>query len=470
MSNVNFDPVIFREYDIRGVYEKQFDLDFAVLLGRAIVSYISKKTKNSRPCLTIGYDARFSGPTLADAVAHGVLSSGGNVIRLGLVTSPISYFSTFSQPQVNGAIMVTGSHNPPEYNGFKISVGKSTIFGSEIKELEKIILANAFLEGRGQESSLDILPQYVARYKQEFGVLNAIPVVLDCGNGAAGCVARSLYESVGLSPHILFEKPDGSFPNHHPDPTVKENLVALSRVVRETKSLVGIGFDGDADRIGIVDDSGEMLYGDELIALCSRFILAEQPGGKIIGDVKCSDRLYDYIKKHGGIPIMWKTGHSLIKEKIKIEGSPFGGELSGHIFFADRNYGYDDALYAGLRVVEILSKTGKKIRDLLSDFPPSHSTPEIRIETTEDKKRQIVDALRLAFPKNTNEYAVNFIDGIRISFKDGWALARASNTQPVLVLRFESSSASGLISIRKKLDDIVNPLLNGNNPGSVARV
>lgn len=456
---MGFDPVIFREYDIRGVYEKHFDTAFAALLGRALVSYISIKTKNRRPCITIGHDARFSGPALTDALCSGILSSGGSVIRLGLITSPLSYFSTFALADVDGAVMITGSHNPPEYNGFKVSVGQSTIFGSEIKALEKIIVAKEFLDGLGKETSLNLLPQYIKRYSQEFGTLTAVPVVLDCGNGAAGCVARALYESVGLKPHILFEQPDGRFPNHHPDPTVKENLVELARVVCETKAAVGIGFDGDADRIGVVDDTGEMLYGDELIALYSRFVLADNPGAKIIGDVKCSDRLYDYIKKYGGTPIMWKTGHSLIKEKIKVEAAPFGGELSGHIFFSDRNYGYDDALYAGLRLVEILSKTGKKIRDILADFPPAHSTPEIRIETTEDKKIKIVAALKVAFPQNTEEYSANLIDGIRISFKNGWALARASNTQPVLVLRFESSTASGLKNIRSRIEGVVGPLL-----------
>ncbi|MCB0351501.1 MAG: phosphomannomutase/phosphoglucomutase, partial [Bdellovibrionales bacterium] len=251
----------------------------------------------------------------------------------------------------------------------------------------------------------------------------------------------------------------GRFPNHHPDPTVEENLVDLAKKVRETKSVVGIGFDGDADRIGVVDENGTMIYGDELIALCSRFILQESPGEKIIGDVKCSDRLYDYIAKYQGVPVMWKTGHSLIKEKIKSENAPFGGELSGHIFFADRNYGYDDALYAGLRVAEILSKTGKTIRELLSDFPPAFNTPEIRIDTTEEKKVRIVNALIEKFPKDTEEFRVNLIDGIRLSFKNGWALARASNTQPVLVLRFESSTKEGLKEIQDRIESIVRPML-----------
>jgi phosphomannomutase/phosphoglucomutase len=456
---MKMDPVIFREYDIRGVYGEQFDVKFAEQLGRALVVYFHQVKSLNEPTITLGYDARISSPSIVDALARGIMSSGGNIVRIGLVTTPISYFTTFELPNVDGAIMVTGSHNPPEYNGFKISVGKTTIFGEQIKELEKIILKKEFLTGEGKESSFDIFPTYLKRYEKEFGKLKSVPVVLDCGNGAAGAIARRLFEAVGLKPVILFEQPDGRFPNHHPDPTVEKNLKDLSIEVKKTGSVCGIGFDGDADRIGVVDEKGQMIYGDELIALCGRFVLETSPGQKIIGDVKCSDRLYDYIKKYGGQPIMWKTGHSLIKEKIKTEKSPFGGELSGHIFFADRNYGYDDALYAGLRVVEVLSKTGKTISELLSDFPPAFNTPEIRIDTTEEKKVTIVNLLKEKFKNNTSEYTVNHLDGVRVSFKNGWALARASNTQPVIVLRFESDTEKGLLSIRKKFEDVVLPLL-----------
>lgn len=456
---MKYESVIFREYDIRGVYEKQFDLEFAEHLGRALVTYIRRKTGKTQLHLTLGHDARLSSPDIVKAVASGFKKSGAKVTKLGLVTTPISYFSTFALPNVDGGIMVTGSHNPPEYNGFKISVGKTTIFGAEIKELEKIIESGNYAEGAGSEDSIDIFPIYLQRYREEFGQLNPIPVVLDCGNGAAGVIARRLFETVGLSPIVLFEEPDGRFPNHHPDPTVEKNLQDLIAAVKKHKARVGIGFDGDADRIGVVDENGDIVWGDELIALCSRFILEQRPGQKIIGDVKCSDRLYAYVAKHGGEPIMWKTGHSLIKEKIKVEKSPFGGELSGHIFFADRNYGYDDAVYAGLRVVEILSKTGKTIREILSDFPPAYNTPEIRIDTTEEKKVRIVEKLKSVYRENTDRYRVNMIDGIRISYADGWALARASNTQPVLVMRFESSSKEGLIRIQNEIESIVRPLL-----------
>lgn len=451
--------VIFREYDIRGVYDVDYDLDFAEQLGRAFISYISKKTQIKNPRVTLGYDARLSSPDIAKRLTDGMVASGAQVFQLGQITSPISYFSTFHMKNISGGIMITGSHNPPEYNGFKISVGNTTIHGSEIKRLETIINAKDFVNGDGSSQEYDIFPEYIKRYKDEFAGIKPIPVVLDCGNGAAGCVARTLFESVGLKPEILFEQPDGTFPNHHPDPTVEKNLSDLKAKVKSTQSTVGIGFDGDADRIGVVDNNGRVIWGDELMVLFSRDILSSKPGQTIVGDVKCSDRLFADVEKHGGRAIMWKTGHSLVKDKIREEKAAFGGELSGHIFFADRNYGYDDALYAGLRVVEILSKTGKTFDELLFDLPKAFNTPEIRIDTTEEKKHLIVDALKNNFSENTDEFKVNFQDGLRVSFKNGWALARASNTQPVLVLRFEANTKSDLDIIEKQFRNIVDPLL-----------
>lgn len=451
--------VIFREYDIRGVVGKDYDSQFARALGRAYVSYLIKESGVKRAKICIGQDARLSSPELVRELSRGMAESGAEVLLLGSVTSPITYFSTFNVPGVNGAIMVTGSHNPPEYNGFKISIGKSTIFGDKIKKLEEIIKKADFVTGDGSERQYDIIPEYIERYKKEFGQLKNIPFVVDCGNGAAGTVLRRLYEAVGLRPQILFETPDGTFPNHHPDPTVEENLLDLVQAVKKSQAVLGIGFDGDADRIGVVGHNGRMYYGDELMVLISRSILSKKPGLKIIGDVKCSDRLFADISKHGGHPIMWKTGHSLIKEKIKVEGAPFGGELSGHIFFADRNYGFDDALYAGLRILEILGETGKNIDELLADFPLAFNTPEIRIDTTEEKKHLIVEKLKQSFAVPRKDVSVNLIDGIRVSYPFGWALARASNTQPVLVLRFEASSQLHLETIQKEFEDIVNPLL-----------
>ncbi|MBL7544592.1 MAG: phosphomannomutase/phosphoglucomutase [Bdellovibrionaceae bacterium] len=453
-----YQNVIFREYDIRGVYNKEFDKDFAYLLGKAFSSYLAQRLNKKDLTITIGHDARLSCPEIKAALTKGFTESGVNVKHLGLVTTPVCYFSTFEIPGVDGAVQITGSHNPPEYNGFKISFGKSTIFGEEIQKLRMIIEKKDFISGAGTESNYDIYPQYYARYKKEFGTIKPVNVVLDCGNGAGGSVVRGLFNAVGLDPIILFEKPDGTFPNHHPDPTVEKNLKDLKAEVLRTGAVCGIGFDGDADRIGVVDHTGRMIYGDELMVIIARSILETSKGAKIIGDVKCSDRLYDDIAKHGGVPVMWKTGHSLVKEKIKTEKSPFGGEMSGHIFFADRNYGYDDAPYAAVRLVEIIAKTGKTIPQLLAGLPEAFNTPEIRVDTTEEKKVLIVEKMKEAFSQG-GDYKVNLTDGIRISFPYGWALCRSSNTQPVLVLRYESSTQEGLAKIKNQVEAVVNKYL-----------
>ena len=452
--------VIFREYDIRGVVGRDFDESFAHLLGQAITTFVARIQGVDSPGISIGFDARHTSSPLAKALIQGVVKAGGHAIQLGLVTTPINYYSLFTLEQVHGGVMVTGSHNPPEYNGFKISCNKITLLGKDLQQLKDIISKRDFISGRGHISSHNIFDSYVARYKEEFGTLKNIPVVLDCGNGTAGCVVRKLYEAVGLKPHILFEQPDGDFPNHHPDPTITESLVDLIHHVKKTHSLLGIGFDGDSDRIGLVDDTGRIILGDEIMVLYSRHILKKKTGQKIIGDVKCSDRLYEDIKKNGGIPIMWKTGHSVVKEKVRTEKAALGGELSGHIFFADRNYGYDDALYAGLRVIEILSQTNQTIGELLKGLPKTFYTPEMRIPTTETKKHAIVEKIKSTFHTSTNEYTINTIDGIRVTFKGcGWALARASNTQPVVVLRFEANTKENLKKIKNCFENIVHPLL-----------
>ncbi len=454
-------PEIYREYDIRGVYEKDFDLGFVQLLGRAHVSYIVKKTGIRTPKITVGHDARLSSPAIYKSLIRGMVESGAQVVRLGMIATPISYFSTFKLENISGALMITGSHNPPEYNGFKISVGNQTIYGAEIQALGKIIASKDFVSGTGSESDFDILSIYVDHYKSEFNFKNTVPVVLDVANGAAGCVVRRLYEGVGLKPKIIFEEPDGRFPNHHPDPTVEKNMKQLRDKVLAEKAMLGIGFDGDSDRIGLIDHEGRMIYGDEIMAIASRDILETNRGATIIGDVKCSDRLYADIKARGGKPIMWKTGHSLIKSKIKETKAPFGGEFSGHIFFADRNFGYDDAMYAGLRIVEIMEKTGKNIPQLLENFGEAYNTPEIRIDTTEEKKVAVVKVLKDIYTSKSNGYTVNEIDGLRLSFDDGWALVRPSNTQPVVVLRFEANTKSGLDRIQGEIQPRVERFLNG---------
>jgi len=447
---------IFREYDIRGVYDKDFDVDFAETLARSLVSFIAKKGKKN-PVITVGHDARLSSPAIMKSVVKGLESSGAQVKTMGLITTPMSYFSMFHLG-ADGGVMITGSHNPPDYNGFKISYGKSTLFGEEIQELSRIIDNDDFVSGQGSVEAIDIFEPYIARYKKEFSGLKNIPIVLDCGNGAAGIVARRLFTAIGLTPTILFEEPDGRFPNHHPDPTIEENLKDLRHEVEKKAAKIGIGFDGDCDRIGVIDGQGKFLLGDEMMVIWARDILQKNPGGKIVGDVKCSDRLYDDIKKHGGEPIMWKTGHSLIKNKIKEEKAPFGGELSGHIFFADRNYGYDDALYAGLRLIEILAQSGKTVGQLLEGLPSAYNTPEIRLDTTEEKKRQIVETLTDYFKKQSG-VTLNLIDGVRASYPNGWALVRASNTQPVVVVRFESQDKTKLEEMKTAVLNLVEPLL-----------
>ncbi len=450
--------VIFREYDIRGVVGEDFDESFAYNLGRAYATLHQEKIGIKNPTISIGQDARLSSRALVESLSQGLKDSGCHVKLLGLVTSPMTYFSTFFYKNIHGGIMVTGSHNPPDYNGFKISLGHNTIYGESIQTIYKIIKNEDYFNAQGSIEKIDIFPDYVERYKKEFGDLSGVPVVLDCGNGAAGIVARRLYDACNVSHKILFEEPDGRFPNHHPDPTVEKNLKDLKEAVQKEKAFVGIGFDGDADRIGLVDNNSKMILGDDLMAFIARSVLKERPGSKIIGDVKCSYRLYDDIKKHGGLPIMWKTGHSLIKQKIKDENSPFGGELSGHIFFNDRNYGYDDSLYAGLRVIEILKKEKKHFSEILSDLPKAFFTPEIRIDTTEEKKLSIVNVIKSKFEATVGA-EVSTIDGIRVQFQDSWFLARASNTQPVIVLRFEATTQERLDSLRNEIEEVVNPLL-----------
>jgi phosphomannomutase len=453
------DPVIFKEYDIRGVVGKQFDEEFAYTLGKSFVTYLSKNRGVNNPLVSVGYDARLSSPGLSQQLIRGLRESGANVVDLGLITTPISYYSTREIPGISGAIMITGSHNPPEYNGFKISAGQSAIFGPEIQKLRMIIEAKDFLKGSGTYAKFDILTPYIDRYAAEFKNLPKVPVVFDCGNGAAGAVLRRLLEKIGFEATILFEEPDGTFPNHHPDPTVEKYMTELSDTVKTLGCVAGIGFDGDADRIGIVDETGKLVYGDELMVIFSRGVLKENKNALIVGDVKCSDRLYADIQKNGGRPLMWMTGHSLIKEKIKIEKAPFGGEMSGHVCFTDRNYGYDDAIYAALRLIEILGKEKTSVRGLLKGLPHAFNTPEIRIDTTEELKLKVVEALKAKFSKDTDDYKVNMIDGVRVSFQDGWALARASNTQPVLVLRYESDTEAGLKRIQSSFEEVVNKYL-----------
>ena len=444
---MTFNHRIFREYDIRGKYNTDYNTDFAFKLGRSFVLF-SKRYTDKPIQIALGRDARHSSHPLLESVAEGINYEGADVYDLGLITSPISYFSNYHDQNITGAVMITGSHNPPEYNGFKITLDKKTLSSDEIQELKDIILELKDIksETKGKISSYDILTPYIKRLSEEFSHLKDMPFVVDCGNGAAGSVTRKAFNACNLNPKILFENPDGDFPNHHPDPTIECNLADIKKVLNESDYKLGIAYDGDADRVVVITPKGRTVYTDELIALYSREVLKEHPRSKIIGDVKCSDELYKLLDLWGAKPIMWKTGHSLIKKKIKYEDSPFGGEFSGHIFFNDRYYGFDDALYCSLRLIEIMQNYGEKNLDQLLDFyPKTFSSPEIRIEVGEKEKHELVELYKSKITKWSSK--INELDGVRATFDTGWALVRCSNTQPCITLRFEANNKENLDEI-----------------------
>ena len=443
-----FNPNVFREYDIRGVVDKDLNGEFVFNLGRTIGTYaIRHKIKN----MTIGRDCRLSSESYHNFLIKGLNSAGINTIDIGLCATPMLYFS-IRHLHIGGGVMITGSHNPPEFNGFKICIGHSTIYGQQIQELRKIMKSGKYSKGSASSRIQDISMDYENYLFDNIKIKRKIKVVVDAGNGVGGLFALPLLKRYGCEVIPIYCKPDGNFPHHFPDPTVEENLTRLIKSVAHKKADLGIAFDGDADRLGVISDKGEILWGDKLLLLFARQILSKKPHSTIIGEVKCSQVLFDDIKKHSGHAIMWKAGHSLIKAKMKEEKAVLGGEMSGHFFFADRYFGYDDAIYAALRLLEILSHTGKKISTLFSHVPKTYATPEIRIDCPDDKKADIVKRIKKHFQ---NTPGIVEIDGIRIPFKDGWALVRSSNTQPVIVLRFEATSEESLQKIR----DEVEPLL-----------
>jgi phosphomannomutase/phosphoglucomutase len=443
-----FNPNVFREYDVRGVVDKDLNEEFVFNLGRAIGTYAAQnRIKN----MTIGRDCRLSSDAYHNFLIKGLNASGVNTIDIGLCATPMLYFS-IRHLHVGGGVMITGSHNPPEFNGFKICIGNSTIYGENIQKLRKIMENGKYAKGNSSARQKDISTDYENYLFDRIKIKKKIKVVVDGGNGVGGHFALPLLKRYGCEIIPIYCEPDGNFPNHFPDPTVEENLDKLIKIVRSKKADLGIAFDGDADRLGVISDKGEIIWGDKLLLLFARQILKKNPGASIIGEVKCSQVLFDDIKKHSGRPIMWKAGHSLIKAKMKEEKAVLGGEMSGHFFFADRYFGYDDAIYAALRLLEILSLTGKKISELFSDVPKTFATPEIRVDCPDDKKAETVKRIKKHFQ---NTPGIVEIDGIRIPFKDGWALVRSSNTQPVIVLRFEATSKKSLQNIR----DEVEPLL-----------
>ena len=440
-------PNIFREYDIRGKVPEDLNQETAYRLGQCFGAYYQSFGAKR---ISLGRDCRLSSPELRLGVMDGMRDAGIHVQELGMVPTPVLYFSLYHL-DVDGGIQITGSHNPPEYNGFKICLGKRTIYGEEIQTLRRIGESGSFPKGRGSVESQDILQPYIEEILKRVrrGRIQR-KVVLDAGNGMAGLVAPELYRRMGTEVETLFGEPDGRFPNHHPDPTLPENLKSLIQKVRDTSADLGIAFDGDADRIGVVDRRGKILWGDQLMILFSRDLLKRHPGAKIIGEVKCSQVLYEDIRKNGGVPIMWKAGHSLIKGKMKEEGALLAGEMSGHLFFAERYFGYDDAIYAGARLLEILTNENKELEEFLAGVPTLVSTPEIRMDCPDDLKFRVVAELAAEFKK---EYQVIDVDGARVVFEMGWGLIRASNTQPVLVLRFEAEDQESLQEIRKIFTD-----------------
>lgn len=441
-------PHVFREYDVRGVVDKDLNEEFVINLGRSIGTYA---LQNKIKTMTVGRDCRLSSDDYHRYIISGLNAAGIDTIDIGLCATPMLYFS-IRHYQAGGGVMVTGSHNPPEFNGFKICIGFDSIHGKQIQKLREIMEKNQYSSGKGTAKSGDVTGVYQNHLFDNVKISRGLKVVLDAGNGVGGQFALPILEKMGCDVTCLYCDPDGRFPNHFPDPTVEDNLKGLIKMVAEKKADLGIAFDGDADRIGVISDAGEIIWGDKLLLLFARYILKENPGATIIGEVKCSQVLYDGIKKYSGRPIMWKAGHSLIKAKMKEEKALLGGEMSGHLFFADRYFGYDDAIYAAVRLLEILSQTDQKLSDLFADVPKTFATPEIRVDCDDDKKKALVTRIKKHY-KNTP--GVIDIDGIRIPFADGWALVRSSNTQPVIVLRFEASSAENLQKIRNEVESLV---------------
>jgi phosphomannomutase/phosphoglucomutase len=441
-------PNIFREYDIRGIADSELPDEGVKSLGRAFGTYLIRRHS---PKINLARDCRLSSDRLHDALLTGLLTAGCEVTDLGIVPTPLLYYSVFHL-HADAGVMITGSHNPSDYNGFKVMHGKSTIHGGEIQKIRQLIETADFETGAGSLNTFDIATPYVDEISAQFKLPRRVKVVSDAGNGTAGPVFRRILEKLNCDSVELFFEMDGHFPNHHPDPTQPENLQHLVAGVLADRADVGLAFDGDSDRLGAVDEQGTILYGDQLMIVYGREILSRKPGATIIGEVKSSQNMYDDLTRSGGNAIMWKTGHSLIKAKMQETNAELAGEMSGHMFFADRYYGFDDALYAACRLLEIVSNSSAPMSSQLSDLPPTFATPEIRVDCPDASKFAIVSRVRETFQR---DYDVIAIDGARINFGQGWGLVRASNTQPVLVLRFEAQSPELLAEYRKRVEDAV---------------
>ncbi|MCF8024645.1 MAG: phosphomannomutase/phosphoglucomutase [Desulfobacteraceae bacterium] len=449
-------PAIFREYDIRGIADKDITDKEVYTLAKAIGTYMRQEGCTK---LALGYDCRLTSERYAETLMQGLAETGCEILNIGMCPTPVLYFS-IRHLNTDGGVMVTASHNPPEYNGFKICLGTDSVHGDQLQKIREIAEKGEFAEGPANISDADAVAPYFNYIKNNITIDRPVRVGIDAGNGTAGVVAVSLLKSLGCEVHDIYCEPDGRFPNHEADPTVICNLEDLIALVREKNLDVGIGYDGDGDRIGIVDHNGKVIYGDQLMIIFAREILSRKPGSVFISEVKCSKTMYDDIEKRGGQAIMWKTGHSLIKEKMKQEQAALAGEMSGHMFFADRYFGFDDAIYSSCRLLEILSATGSTIDNLLEGVPDTHSTPEIRVECPDEVKFRVVEKARKILSK---KYEVIDIDGVRIVFEDGWGLVRASNTQPALVMRFEALSPARREEIRKMVESTISEIKKNEN-------
>ncbi|MEO8453455.1 MAG: phosphomannomutase/phosphoglucomutase [Gemmatimonadota bacterium] len=447
MSDLN--PAIFREYDIRGVAERDFDAGFARRLGHAYARYRAgvapAPAVAGRYRIGVGADCRLSSPGYSAALRAGLREAGIDVVDLGVCPTPLAYFALF-ELELDGAVQVTGSHNPADQNGFKICIGKTTVHGDQIQDLKRCFDQPFMRARQGTEERCDIVPRYQAYLAQALVKLpRPLRIVVDAGNATAGPVAPAIFRAMGCEVIELYCDMDGRFPNHHPDPTVEENLADLKALVSSSRADLGIAFDGDSDRLGVVSRAGRVIWGDELMVLFARDVLSRLPGATVVAEVKCSQRLFDDIQAHGGNPVMWKAGHSPIKAKMKETGAALGGEMSGHIFFADRYFGYDDGIYAAGRVLEILGRSELDIEQLLADLPPSYSTPEIRIDCPDALKFTVAERALAHFQ---SRFPVVTVDGVRVQLPHGWGLIRASNTQPAIVLRLEADSPEHLSEYR----------------------
>lgn len=440
--HTELNPLIFREYDIRGVAETDLTDEVIELIGRSLATVL---TDDGVEECVVGMDVRLSSPRIKEALVRGLNGSGMDVVDIATVPTPLLYYSVLKLGTGAG-VMVTGSHNPIQFNGLKITRGITTIYGDEIKEIYRVAKSGILRRGQGGKREMNIIPDYLADVKSRIQLDREVRLVIDAGNGTAGKIALGLFRDLGCEVIGLYCEPDGNFPHHLPDPTIEEYMRDLSEKVTETGAEVGVGYDGDADRIGAVDENGDVIFGDKLLAIFAADTLTRHPGSTVIFDVKCSQGLLEYLKKHNGNPFMWKTGHSLLKAKMKELGAKIGGEMSGHMFFADDYYGFDDAIFASLRLCEIISRHRGKVSSLLDGFPKYISTPEIRIDCPDDEKFRVV---RDVGSELTKRFDVIDIDGVRVVIDEGWGLLRASNTQPVLVLRFEARDQEGFREIRE---------------------